>query len=180
MAPPPPATLPLGQRLAALAQTLQFAWFTGHVTLLLSTVRYGLSYITWNTASRWAAFSYRTAFLSACVTYGIVVYKAHRARLRQGKQGGIFSLATDENVQYLGESAKPCFSAPSKPPNATQSWRLYGCSLARSRWLCFRLPFTQCSMSQPTYGLTCCPRSSPHLQGPRALNLVSPRRLASL
>ncbi|KAJ4289024.1 Transmembrane nucleoporin [Kalmusia sp. IMI 367209] len=101
MAPPPPASLPLGQRLAALAQTLQFAWFAGHVTLLLATFRYSLSYITFNSASRWASVSYRTAFLSACVTYGIVVYKAYRARVRQGKQGSILSLATDENVQYL-------------------------------------------------------------------------------
>jgi hypothetical protein len=52
-------------------------------------------------SSRWASFSYRVAFLSACVTYGIVVYKAYRARMRTGKQGGILSLATDENVQYL-------------------------------------------------------------------------------
>jgi len=101
MAPPPPANLPLGQRLAALAQTLQFAWFAGHVTLLLATLRYGLSYITFNFASKWASFSYRVAFLSACVTYGIVVYKAYRARMRTGKQGGIVALATDENVQYL-------------------------------------------------------------------------------
>lgn len=103
MAPPPPASLPLGQRLAALAQTLQFAWFLGHVFLLFSTLRYSLSYITFNSNSKWAAFSYRTAFLSATVTYGIVVYKAFRARTRQGKQTGIFSLATDENVQYLGK-----------------------------------------------------------------------------
>lgn len=106
MAPPPPATLPLGQRLAALAQTLQFAWFAGHVALLLMTFRYGLSYVTFNTASKWAAFSYRTAFLSACVTYGIVVYKAYRARVRQGKQGGVLTLATDENVQYLSKSPR--------------------------------------------------------------------------
>jgi hypothetical protein len=39
--------------------------------------------------------------VSACVTYGIVVYKAYRARMRSGKQGGILALATDENVQYL-------------------------------------------------------------------------------
>ena len=104
MAPPPPASLPLGQRLAALAQTLQFAWFAGHVTLLLSTFRYSLSYITFNYGSKWAAFSYRTAFLSACVTYGIVVYKAYRARMRQGKQGSLLSLAADENVQYLSKS----------------------------------------------------------------------------
>lgn len=104
MAPPPPASLPLSQRLAALAQTLQFAWFAGHVTLLLSAFRYSLSYITFNYGSGWAAFSYRTAFLSACVTYGIVVYKAYRARVRQGKQGGLLSLAVDENVQYLSKS----------------------------------------------------------------------------
>ncbi|KAI8941588.1 hypothetical protein NX059_002803 [Plenodomus lindquistii] len=101
MAPPPPATLPLGQRLAALAQTLQFAWFAGHVTLLLTTLRYGLSYFTFNYYSKWATFSYRVAFLSACVTYGIVVYKAYRARMRAGKQGGVVALAADENVQYL-------------------------------------------------------------------------------
>lgn len=101
MAPPPSATLPLAERLQALAQTLQFAWFAGHVTLLLAAARYGLSYITFNFSSKWAAFSYRTAFVSACVTYGIVVYKAYRARMRAGKQSGIFALATDENVQYL-------------------------------------------------------------------------------
>jgi hypothetical protein len=97
--------MPLGQRLAALAQTLQFAWFAGHVTLLLATLRYSLSYITFNYYSRWASFSYRTAFLSACVTYGIVVYKAYRARMRAGKQGGVVALATDENVQYLSKSS---------------------------------------------------------------------------
>lgn len=101
MAPPPPASLPLGQRLAALAQTLQFAWFAGHVTLLLATLRYSMSYLTFNYSSKWAAFSYRVAFLSACVTYGIVVYKAYRARMRAGKQGGVVALAADENVQYL-------------------------------------------------------------------------------
>ncbi|ORY16819.1 hypothetical protein BCR34DRAFT_622258 [Clohesyomyces aquaticus] len=110
MAPPPPASMPLGQRLAALAQTLQFAWFCGHVTLLISVLRYSLSYITLNSASRWAAVSYRFAFMSACVTYGIVVYKAYRARMRSGKQGGILSLATDENVQYLAMALVWLFS----------------------------------------------------------------------
>ncbi|KAF2201973.1 hypothetical protein GQ43DRAFT_14535 [Delitschia confertaspora ATCC 74209] len=101
MAPPPSASLPLQQRLMHLAQTLQFAWFCGHVALLFSTVRYSLSYITFNSTSRWATFFYRLAFISASVTYGIVVYKAYRARMRQGKQNGAFSLLTDENVQYL-------------------------------------------------------------------------------
>tara|TARA_R110002060_G_scaffold21055_8_gene28649 strand:- start:70 stop:333 length:264 start_codon:yes stop_codon:yes gene_type:complete len=75
------------------------------LTLLFCIARYGLSYITFNAASRWARFSYRTAFVSAAVTYGIVVYKAFRARSRGGAkaQGSPLALASDENVQYLGK-----------------------------------------------------------------------------
>jgi transmembrane protein 33 len=107
---PPPASLPLQQRLMMLAQTLQFAWFCGHLTLLFCTLRYGLSYITFNFYSGWAVFSYRTAFLAAAVTYGIVVYKGYRSRMRAGKQDSILKLLTDENVQYLGEcrESKAC------------------------------------------------------------------------
>lgn len=106
MAPPPPATMPLTERLMSIVQTLQFAWFVGHVSLLLCAFRYGLSWITFNTGSKMAMFSYRTAFISAAVTYGIVVYKAYRARMRTGKiqQQGLMALAGDENVQYLGKS----------------------------------------------------------------------------
>jgi len=86
-----------------LAQTLQFGWFVGHVTLLLCTLRYGLSYITFNSYSGMAKFTYRTAFVAAAVTYGIVVYKAFRARAKSGKPqpGGHLAMVTDENVQYL-------------------------------------------------------------------------------
>ncbi|RDL33790.1 uncharacterized protein BP5553_08158 [Venustampulla echinocandica] len=112
MAPPPSASLPLQQRLIALAQTLQFAWFVGHLTLLFCIFRYSFSYITFNYYSRWAIFSYRTAFVSAAVTYGIVVYKAFRARSRAGSraQGGVLSLAADENVQYLAMALVWLFS----------------------------------------------------------------------
>ena len=74
------------------------------MTLLLCSIRYGFSYITFNYYSRWARYSYRTAFLAAAATYGIVVYKAYRARSRPGsrQQGGILALVGDENVQYLG------------------------------------------------------------------------------
>jgi transmembrane protein 33 len=83
--------------------SLQFAWFCGHVTLLLCTLRYGLSYITFHPYSRWAQFSYRTAFVAAAATYGIVVFKGYRARQKSGKgQGSPLALAGDENVQYLG------------------------------------------------------------------------------
>ena len=107
MAGPPPQNLPLQERLMRLAKTLQFAWFIGHVSLLLCTLRYGLSYITFNSYSRWARVSYRTAFVAAAVTYGIVVYKGYRARIRQGKQTGALALLTDENVQYLGIASSP-------------------------------------------------------------------------
>ncbi|KAJ5650013.1 uncharacterized protein N7484_003736 [Penicillium longicatenatum] len=103
MAPPPPATLPLAERLKALAQTLQFAWFVGHLTLLLSVFRYSLSFIFFNYYSSTARISYRLAFVSAAVTYGIVVYKGHFARGVQGNVPTIVTkLISDENVQYLG------------------------------------------------------------------------------
>ncbi|KAK5658365.1 hypothetical protein OQA88_2341 [Cercophora sp. LCS_1] len=102
MAPPPPADLPLGQRLQRLAQTLQFAWFSGHATLILCIFRYFFSWIRFNTASRMAQFCYRLTFLAAAGTYGIVVYKTWRARQKTGaKQPGPLGYLTDENIQYL-------------------------------------------------------------------------------
>ncbi|KAJ5562352.1 hypothetical protein N7535_003196 [Penicillium sp. DV-2018c] len=100
---PPPATLPLAERLKLLAQTLQFAWFVGHVTLLLSVFRYTLSCIFFNYYSSSAQIAYRLTFISAAVTYGIVVYKGHFARGVQGSPLAIvMKLISDENVQYLG------------------------------------------------------------------------------
>ncbi|KAK4958715.1 hypothetical protein LTR28_005355 [Elasticomyces elasticus] len=111
MTPPPPASMPLQQRILQLAQTLQFAWFCGHLTLLFCTLRYGLSYISFNYYSRWAKFSYRTAFIAAAVTYGIVVFKAYRARAKSGRgAGGALALAGDENVQYLAMALVWLFS----------------------------------------------------------------------
>lgn len=79
------------------------AWFLGHFTLLLSVFRYGLSYFTFNYNSKWAAFTYRLAFVSAVATYGIVVFKAYRARVKPGDPVGrtAILLLSDENVQYL-------------------------------------------------------------------------------
>ncbi|GAP92375.1 putative endoplasmic reticulum protein [Rosellinia necatrix] len=103
MAPPPSADLPLGERLLALAQTLQFAWFSGHLVLLLCITRYGMSYIFWNWYSGWARFAYRLSFLSAALTYGIVVYKTWRARQKVGAKypGSVMGILSDENIQYL-------------------------------------------------------------------------------
>lgn len=105
MAPPPPATLPLPERLMALAKTLQFAWFAGHLTLILCLFRYFLSWIRMNYYAAGAQFAYRTAFISAALTYGIVVYKTLRSRQKQNKLpasvGAVLGLIGDENVQYL-------------------------------------------------------------------------------
>jgi len=101
----PPANTTLTQRLSSLAQTLQFAWFCGHMTLLACTLRYTLAIIKFNASTRMATFSYRLAFLSAAATYGIVVYKAYRSRLRSGQfpsgQAAAMKILGDENVQYL-------------------------------------------------------------------------------
>ncbi|ORY64852.1 uncharacterized protein BCR38DRAFT_341382 [Pseudomassariella vexata] len=104
MAPPPSANLPLTERIVILAKTLQFGWFTGHLVLLLCITRYSLSWIRMNYYTRMAQFSYRTAFIAAAATYGIVVYKTMRARQKVGAKypsGGALGLAADENVQYL-------------------------------------------------------------------------------
>jgi hypothetical protein len=89
------------ERLLKLAQSLQFVWFCGHVTMLFAAFRYSLYFLSMKTGSRWGQLYYRLAFISALLTYGIVVYKGFRARIRQGRPTGGLALAGDENVQYL-------------------------------------------------------------------------------
>jgi hypothetical protein len=76
-------------------------------------VRYSLSYITFNYYSRWAKISYRLAFISAAVTYGIVVYKQYiaRGKLNGGIPNILLKLLGDENVQYLGRYPKSSSSS---------------------------------------------------------------------
>lgn len=102
MAPPPSGDLPLSVRLQKLAQTLQFAWFAGHATLIFCIIRYAFSWVFMNYYSGMAQFCYRLAFLSAAGTYGIVVYKTWRARQKTGaKQPSPVGYLADENIQYL-------------------------------------------------------------------------------
>jgi len=78
-----------------------------HLTLLLSTIYYTIAVVRFNAGSAVAQFSYRLAFLSAAITYGIVVFKAYRAKTQRGQAGNpqqqVLSLLGDENVQYLGK-----------------------------------------------------------------------------
>ncbi|KAH0612501.1 uncharacterized protein H6S33_008881 [Morchella sextelata] len=115
----PPAVVPsepLPQRLMALAQTLQFGWFVGHLTLLLTTFRYAVAAVKFSTSTTGASIAYRVGFLSAAVTYGIVVYKAYRTRMRSGQlptgQQGAVQILSDENVQYLFMALVWLYSKP--------------------------------------------------------------------
>lgn len=77
---------------------------SSHLTLLISVFRYTLSFISFNYYSSAARISYRLAFVSAAVTYGIVVYKGHFARGVSGNVSQIIvKLISDENVQYFGK-----------------------------------------------------------------------------
>ena len=60
-----------------------------------------------NYYGRMAQFCYRVTFLAAAATYGIVVYKSFRARVRTGQAlpNGVIGMLADENIQYLGEEA---------------------------------------------------------------------------
>lgn len=70
--------------------------------LLLCIFRYSISVIAFSYNTGSARFTYRTAFVSAALTYGIVVYKTWRARQKVGaKNLGLIGLLSDENVQYL-------------------------------------------------------------------------------
>lgn len=76
-----------------------------HLSLILATFRYSLSWLRMNYYSRMAQFSYRVTFIAAAVTYGIVVYKTWRARQKTGAKqpGGVLGYLSDENIQYLGK-----------------------------------------------------------------------------
>ena len=65
-------------------------------------VRYAFSWIRMNYYGRMAQFCYRLTFISAAITYGIVVYKTWRARQKSGaKQPNALGYLADENIQYL-------------------------------------------------------------------------------
>lgn len=85
------------------------------MTLIIATFRYSFSWLRMNYYGSMAQFCYRTSFIAAALTYGIVVYKTQRARAKTGTKPppSALSLAADENVQYL--RMKPPL-APSRPP----------------------------------------------------------------
>ncbi|CDS02767.1 hypothetical protein LRAMOSA00171 [Lichtheimia ramosa] len=101
-----PSTLPLQQRVLQLVQTLQFAWFVGHLFTLLGTSLHLLSVVTFQSASK----PYSLAYLGALVSYGVVIYKTHG----MPKLNAAYAqrLVMDENVQYLLLALYWFFSSP--------------------------------------------------------------------
>ncbi|KAM3482471.1 hypothetical protein MY5147_000105 [Beauveria neobassiana] len=101
--PAPGSDAPLQERLLALAQTLQCKHISSHLTLIITTLRYSFSWLRMNYYGGMAVFCYRTSFVAAALTYGIVVYKTQKSRAKTGTQlpGGVIGLLGDENIQYL-------------------------------------------------------------------------------
>ncbi|KKA27080.1 hypothetical protein TD95_001149 [Thielaviopsis punctulata] len=97
MAPTAAVDKPLADRFKELAKTLH------HVLLIVNTLLYVFQFVKFNTNGGFARFTYRVAFLSAIVTYGIVVYKSIMSRQKQGSHAptSLGALVGDENVQYL-------------------------------------------------------------------------------
>ncbi|KAK9451402.1 uncharacterized protein V1518DRAFT_408460 [Limtongia smithiae] len=115
-----PAVVPLQQRLLKLAKSLQFAWFSGHVLVLTGTFFYALSAVRFASASRWAVFWYREAFLSVVATYGIVLFRSYKAAAPTAT-----TLIRDDNVQYLAIALLWLISRPlfvTLPPFAIYSF----------------------------------------------------------
>lgn len=146
------------QQLLFLTSMTRFGWFVGHLTLLFCSVRYGFSWISLNYYSTWAQISYRTAFVAAAFTYGIVVYKSVRARMRGRTQVSALSFTGDENVQYLGmlhpTSLLPNGRNVALTSNTPQLWPWFGYSLAKSPLPSSPSWSTPSSMSQPTLART--------------------------
>ncbi|KAK9241343.1 hypothetical protein V1525DRAFT_7313 [Lipomyces kononenkoae] len=96
MPPPTPAAATTSQRLLRLVKTLQFAWFAGHVFVLLGVFFYALSTIRFSPGTRWGRFWYRETFVSVIVTYGIVLYRTYKS-----SSPTTTALLRDDNVQYM-------------------------------------------------------------------------------
>lgn len=85
-----------------------------HLVLLLTTLYYSFAIAKFSASNTGPSVCYRLAFISAAATYGIVVYKAYRARFRAGQfpsgQQGVFKVLGDENVQYLRKLSRLLFA----------------------------------------------------------------------
>ncbi|KAI9322480.1 hypothetical protein BX666DRAFT_1895293 [Dichotomocladium elegans] len=77
-------------------KSLQAIWFAGHGATLYFTIVYFVSMAIMHPNT----FSYKGAYLSACISYGIIVFKTYADRKTTSRHYA-HRYATDENVQYL-------------------------------------------------------------------------------
>lgn len=101
--PQPPAKS--APKLAELVKTLQFAWFVGHVTTLVATTFFALSYVrVFPSAYK---FWYKLALVGVVDSFGVLVFQA-------AKKGGVkpAALLGDDNVHYLFLGAGLLLASP--------------------------------------------------------------------
>ncbi|GAA5804498.1 hypothetical protein EDC94DRAFT_624434 [Helicostylum pulchrum] len=103
---PPTANTSLSTRVMSLVQTLQFAWFTGHVLTLLGTLTYLLTVALFRSNT----LLYKTAYFGALLSYGVVIYKSHGRPQPNAEYAR--KLVMDENAQYLLLAFFWFFSSP--------------------------------------------------------------------
>lgn len=84
------------ERFLALAKGLQFAWFAGHVVVLLSTLFYVFGF---------NKYVYRVAYLGVMHSFGIIGYQQYylktKATTGASNNPSVYTLINDENVIYF-------------------------------------------------------------------------------
>lgn len=93
-APQPQGTVK--ERFLALAKGLQFAWFAGHVVVLLSTFFYVFGF---------NGYIYRIAYLGVLHSFGIIGYQQYYLKTKSttgaSNTPSLYTLINDENVIYF-------------------------------------------------------------------------------
>lgn len=79
-----------------LAKTLQFAWFSGHVVVLLTSLFY---FVSFRSKSQFHNGLYRLTYLGVLESFSIIIYQQHFKAKNQTLS--IKALAQDENVMYF-------------------------------------------------------------------------------
>lgn len=82
-------------KLEQLAKTTEFAWFVGHVGVLLGT----LFSLVFAGFARISNFEYRFAYLSAIVSFAIIIRQKYSV---SGVKPTVSQLFAEDNVHYIG------------------------------------------------------------------------------
>lgn len=89
--------LTLKEKLLILANTMQFAWFIGHVLTLLFGSIYFLTYRSTNSKLNYS--SYKLMYLSIIESFGIILYQSYKSKnLKIDKP---LELLKNDNIQYI-------------------------------------------------------------------------------